>query len=147
VVFGESAGVKPDADWNKGKDYACSRCQRVYWSDAVYSDEALGWHIDNGEYQMTECLDSDIFVIKSPYFTFAPFCSPCVPGAGDLDGAGKDRRGVKCFALGHYWFEDGSAPYPVYSVATGELVAPDGATGTVEPSEAVSGFDFQEPTT
>jgi len=31
------------------------------------------------------CLDSDILVTKSPFYTYAPFCSPCVPGAGNLD--------------------------------------------------------------
>jgi len=27
-----------------------------------------------------------------------------------------------CYCFGHDWFEDGKAPYPVYSVETGELV-------------------------
>src|SRR5690606_21275898 len=36
-------------------------------------------------YKITGCLDFDLFVLNSPYFTFAQFCSPCVPGAGNLD--------------------------------------------------------------
>lgn len=35
------------------------------------------------------------------------------------------ESGVKTYCVGHDWFEDGKAPYPVYSVATGELVAPE----------------------
>lgn len=54
------------------------------------------------------------------YGTFAQFCSPCVPGAGDSPLA----DGVKTYCLGHGWFEDGKAPYAVYSVATGELISP-----------------------
>jgi len=31
-------------------------------------------------------------------------------------------EGVKTYCLGADWFENERAPYPVYSVATGELV-------------------------
>jgi hypothetical protein len=67
--------------------------------------------------------DSDIFVLESPFFTFAQFCSPCAPGAcylrNPLDEPSEDN---KCYCLGHDWFEDKKAPYQVYSVATGTLV-------------------------
>lgn len=53
-----------------------------------------------------------LFVIKSPFYTFASFCSPCCPGAGDLDSPSED--GVKTYCLGPDWF-DGEAPYtPLY---------------------------------
>ena len=32
--------------------------------------------------------------------------------------------GERAYCFGHDWFEDKAAPYPVYSVATGELVPP-----------------------
>jgi hypothetical protein len=35
------------------------------------------------------------------------------------------QRGVRTYCLGHDWFEDGKAPYPVYRVDNGELVLPD----------------------
>jgi hypothetical protein len=39
-----------------------------------------------------------LWVTKSPYLTYAPACSPCVPNAGDLDlASGND--GVKCYSL------------------------------------------------
>jgi hypothetical protein len=62
-------------------------------------------------------------VTDSPFYTFAQFCSPCVPGAGNLDNAMDE--GVKTYCLGHDWFESGKAPYPVYSVTSGELVDPE----------------------
>lgn len=108
-----------DAEWNHGMDYACIECKRTFWSDEAFSDEPLGWSYEQEGYTLTNCLDSDIFVIKSPYYTHAQFCSPCVPGAGNLDNAMPD--GAKTYCLGHEWFEDG-APYPVYSVADGTLV-------------------------
>ena len=87
--------------------------------------EQLGnnWETDFGNmsyikdgYKLTGCLNNDLFVIKSPYFTYAQFCSPCVPGAGNLDHP--CDGGVKCYCLGNDWFESG-APYPIYSVETG----------------------------
>ena len=106
-----------DEDWNDGKDFACATCKACYWSDAVYSDEAIGWSYDADGYELTGCLDNDIFVLTSPYYTFAQFCSPCVPGAGNLDNPMSE--GVKTYCLGADWFENERAPYPVYSVISG----------------------------
>ncbi len=64
--------------------------------------------------------NSELFVLKSPYYTHCQFCSPCAPGAGYLMNPCPD--GPKTYCLGHDWFEDNKAPYPVYSVETGELV-------------------------
>lgn len=106
-----------------------------YESEGGLSD----YEYDREGYQLTGCLTSDLFVLKSPFFTFAQFCSPCVPGAGNLnspfesesaqDGLnGEDyakeatEAGFpRAYCLGHDWFENG-APYAVYSVETGKLV-------------------------
>ncbi len=133
------------------EDYGCESCEHILDSSDVFGDELLGWSVDDGEYKMVDCLDSAVMVLWSPYYTFAPFCSPCVPGAGNLDGANNgaiitsleaskggnlpgvtedDRyallqsRGVKTYCVGHDWFENGRAPYPVFSIATGEEVQP-----------------------
>ena len=65
--------------------------------------------------------NNDIWVTKSPYYTHAQFCSPCAPGAGHLKNPCQD--GPKTYCLGHDWFGNNVAPYPVYYVATGELVS------------------------
>lgn len=101
-------------------DFMCEHCEYAFDSGEAYGDEPIGWNYNDDGYDLTDCLDSDIFVLDSPYYTLAPFCSPCVPGAGNLDDARED--GVKTYCLGHDWFEDGKAPYPVYSVETGALV-------------------------
>lgn len=104
-------------------DYVCSVCAHTLDSSDCYGDEPIGWNYDADGYVLTDCLDSDIMVIKSPFYTRAQFCSPCVPGAGNLDSS--DEDGAMTYCLGHDWFEDGVAPYPVYSVETNELVQPD----------------------
>lgn len=71
----------------------------------------------------------DVWVFESAFFTYAQFCSPCAPGACYLSAflcnpdpeTDKDNR---AYCFGHDWFDDGKAPYPVYSVETGELVQP-----------------------
>ena len=84
--------------------------------------EPMGFYLDNGKYEAYCGDDGDIFITKSPFYTFSKFCSPCAPGAGYLmnpiDG------GAKTYCFGHKWFEDMQAPYPVYSILTGEEIKP-----------------------
>jgi len=102
------------------RDYACVACVETFDSDEAFPQEALGYSYDGEGYKLVNCLDSDIMILKSPYYTFAQFCSPCVPGAGNLDSAMPD--GVKTYCLGHEWFESTAAPYPVYRVADDQEV-------------------------
>lgn len=113
------ADVTSDTDeWERSKyacdDYACISCERVFDSSEVYSDEPLGFSYEGDGYVLENCLDSDVFVFKSPYYTRAQFCSPCVPGAGNLDTPCED--GPMTYCLGLEWFEDETAPYPVFLV-------------------------------
>ena len=101
-------------------DRVCESCELVMDSEDVFGEEPIGWSFEDSEYSLTDCLDSDIMILKSPYYTFAQFCSPCVPGAGNLNSPMED--GVKCYCLGHDWFEHRCAPYPVYRVENDELV-------------------------
>jgi hypothetical protein len=103
-------------------DFMCLPCKYVFDSQDAYSEEPLGYSYTSDEYELSDCLDSDIIVTRSPYYTLAPYCSPCVPGACSLDSACED--GAKAYCLGHDWFEERKAPYPVYSVETGEQIFP-----------------------
>lgn len=117
-------------------DYACEHCEHYLDSEHVYADEAQGWSYTGDGYILQDCLDSDCMIIESPYFTRAQFCSPCVPGACSIESPRDD--GPRAYCLGHDWFEDSKAPYPVYSVATGELVLPDSAPSAAEQSSVQS---------
>lgn len=120
-------------DWDdNGRDYACLHCKRSFWSDEAYGDDPLGFTLDDGEYLAQQGGDDcDIFILRSPYFTYGPFCSPCAPGAIYLrDGARPSfledelsRENRRAFCFGPDWFDsDNPCPYPVYRVDTGELV-------------------------
>lgn len=102
-------------------DYACTICEHYLDSSEVYAEESQGFTYEQDGYSLTNCLDSDIFILKSPYYTRAQFCSPCVPGAGNIDNPCDD--GPKTYCLGHDWFENGKAPYPVFSVADNSEVS------------------------
>lgn len=129
-------------DWFDGKDYTCVACQECYWSDSCFPDEALGISYEADGYKITDCLDTDLFVLASPYFTYAQFCSPCVPGACNLDSpldvtmttgewtvenelAAQAHGRNRCFALGHDWFDEGKAPYRVWRVSDNSEVLPE----------------------
>lgn len=103
-----------DAEWFTGQDYTCVACERCFWSDEAFGDEALGYHYSGDGYELSAGTDGDIFVIKSPYYTRSQFCSPCAPGAGYL--MNPCATGEKTYCLDHDWFESKVAPYPVYRV-------------------------------
>jgi len=119
----------------------------------IYPEDPLGFYYSAGGYQCEQCGDdTDIFITKSPYYTHAQYCSPCAPGAVCLmnyfinswENSGTGEKGInnpyeypddyklkaadagfpKGYCFGHDWFESGKAPYPVYSVETGEIVSP-----------------------
>ena len=104
-------------------EYYCDTCRKAFDGEYAYGDP-IGYVLDDGEYKASCGDDGDIFVIRSPFYTHAQFCSPCAPGAGHLGNPCPD--GPKTFCFGHDWFDGGVAPYPVYSVETGELVLSDG---------------------
>lgn len=116
-------GIRP---WRHGRgsdDHYCEHCRYVFDSDEAYGDEPIGWVLANDS-ELTATIDSynDVFILKSAYFTRAGFCSPCAPGAGHLESPCDD--GERTYCLGHEWFTGGRAPYPVYAVATGEVIPP-----------------------
>lgn len=111
----------PVEDSADDKDYRCESCDKTFWGEEVYSEEALSWDLDNGEYKATQSGDDcDVFILRSPYYTRAQFCSPCAPGACYLLNPEED--GAKAYCFGHDWFETGKAPYPVYRVSDDTLV-------------------------
>lgn len=144
-------------EWYGGcADFVCESCELVFDAEDAYPMEANGAYYQDDDYAAATVLDNDIMICKSPFYTIAPFCSPCVPGAGNLDQAEtmeivdlpqengrrwivdgevmhseKDAterlfaNGVMTYCFNHDWFDSGKAPYPVYSVKTGELVHAD----------------------
>lgn len=89
-----------------------------------HGDESMGWHIDDDpDYLVTDCLDNDAMVLRSPFYTYAQFCSPCVPGAGNLDSPTDKGIGAKCYCFGSDWFDkDFPCPYPIYRVDDDSLM-------------------------
>ena len=109
--------------------YPCNHCEEAQKSEEERECgwcEAIAFKLDDDDGYVAEQSgdDTDIFIVKSPYFTYAKFCSPCAPGAGDLRSKATEKDGVKIYCFGHDFFEEGKAPYPVYSVETGKLVEP-----------------------
>jgi len=100
----------------------CPTCYKVF-EDGDFDYIEPSYYIKSDGYVAEQGNDdSDIIIIKSPYYTLCQFCSPCAPGAGDLMNHTPD--GIKAYCFGHDWFDGERAPYPVYSVKTGKLVEP-----------------------
>jgi hypothetical protein len=86
----------------------------------LYAEEASFFFLNDSEYEAVQGDDGDIFIERSPYYSRAAFCSPCAPGAGYVMNTVED--GIKAYCFGHDFFDNEKAPYPVYSVESGELV-------------------------
>jgi hypothetical protein len=87
-----------------------------------YDGDGHDWLWEKDGYTLSNCLQSDVFVSRSPYYSIVAFCSPCCPGAGNLDSP--CESGVKAFALGPEFFDSESpCPYSIYRVSDGKEVS------------------------
>lgn len=125
---GATVAVGEDSDY--GDLVECADCGLGFELELPDFAEPIA-HVYEGDGYAVQIDDyGDVWVFKSPYTTMAEKCSPCAPGAGSLPVNGKEPKGSwagapeKTYCLGHDWFEDGVAPYPVYDAATGELIPP-----------------------
>jgi len=98
----------------KWAEYACLKCQCAFDTSEALPEQPLRLYYVDDNYAIESCLDSDLIITKSPFYTLAAFCSPCVPGAGSLDSPTPD--GIRTYCLGPEWFEPAQAPYPIYVV-------------------------------
>ena len=89
------------------------------FNDSVCSGESGPYEYSDDDCTVLTSSDGDLWITKSKFWTYCGECSPCAPNAGYLT----DRRdSLKAYCLGHDWFDNGKAPYPVYSVDTDEEV-------------------------
>jgi hypothetical protein len=136
-------------------EYVCESCEIAFDSEHAFPEEPIGNYFAEEGYEASLDEHNDIFITKSPFYTFAQFCSPCAPGAGHLNnpmqtpeeykdtikflhkqGLYDTSGGVyadiakklgfpKVYCFGHDWFEGNKAPYPVFSVKTGFEIKPE----------------------
>ena len=104
--------------------YMCTHCGKITEQDwELYPDEPDEPHafiFENEEYILESCFNNtEIFVLKSPYYMRCRFCSPCAPGAGDINTP--DENGILAYCLGPDWFED-PPEYKIYRVDNHEEV-------------------------
>jgi ribosomal protein L37AE/L43A len=117
-------------------EYYCPDCQEGAESDSAYPEDAHSWTYDGEGYSCEQSRDDcDIFILRSPYYTRAQFCSPCAPGACYLESPCESGERAYCF--GPDWFDsDSPCPYPVYEVATDKLVYTPAADRGADEDEA-----------
>lgn len=66
-------------------DYTCGQCKYIFDTSEAYPEEPNGWTMEDNEYSLSLDSNNDVWVLKSPYYTYAQFCSPCAPGACHLE--------------------------------------------------------------
>jgi hypothetical protein len=118
--FCGNEGKKPIQEYKR-----CPHCRKTFNPDRDFDDQSpIGYKLDNAEYFASQRYDDcDIFIERSPYFTYAQFCSPCAPGACYLRNPIPQRLvDNRCYCFGHDFFADNIAPYSVYSVETGKKI-------------------------
>jgi len=107
----------PECGHEFGYDYPdvekCPDCGHEITENDFDFLEPVHWeHIDNDYTLVTDSDCVDIFILNSPYYTYAQFCSPCAPGACYLPSPLSEKTITnKCYCLDKSWFEDEKAPY------------------------------------
>lgn len=97
-------------------DFVCRDCRMIVDSDAAYPEEPMDWYVDDEDYTLRLDSNNDVWVFKSPFYTYCQFASPCAPGAGHLDHSCDEPGAAKTYCLGPEWFEDGKLPYKAFLV-------------------------------
>lgn len=95
----------------------CPMCEETIEArEDVYGDEPSERIIQTSE-GIKGFIDSsmDVWIVESPYYTRASFCSPCALGAVSLGSPCED--GERGYCLPHPWYRDGEAPHPVFRLA------------------------------
>jgi len=115
-----SCGTQFDKDTDTDAIEGCIRCgYKAEDSSEWYGDEPsyIRYEEDTpqGKIIIEGCLDNDYVVTESPFYTLARLCSPCVPGAGDLDTP-DEEYGYKTYCLPADFFADNKAPYKINRV-------------------------------
>lgn len=76
-------------------------------TEDMYPESPIAYTYNDDGYICTQDGDdTDIFVIKSPYYTYAALCSPCAPGAGYLMNWLPISEKIKEAALASAIFQD-----------------------------------------
>ena len=124
--YGISLDEDLERDLENGKLSAADVFEQLEYLYNKHAEPEFFNYEKDGYYAQQGYDDPDIFILKSPYYTYGLFCSPCAPGAIDLDNPiwrdTPDNNKAYCF--GHEWFESGKAPYRVFSVETEEEIFP-----------------------
>jgi hypothetical protein len=88
-----------------------------------YECDDMDFLYQSDGYKIINCLTTDIMIIKSPYYCYAPECSPCCPCAGNLDSINLERKyEKKTYCLDPDFFDEeensfGTFPgYKIYKV-------------------------------
>ena len=103
-------------------DFVCEHCGRVFGSESAYGDEPNGYTYDGDDIQAFSDDSGDVWIVKSPYYTRAQFCSPCAPGACYLENPTPDGERAYCFPPEWFDADIEPCPYPVFRVSDDSLV-------------------------
>ncbi len=112
AAVAEALSDFPERFQKQVADAACEAAEEDCGDHYEQPGDNTRYHYEKDGYVLQTTSDGNIFVIKSPYVTNAQFCSPCVPGAGNLNSPCPD--GPECYCLGEDWFDENNpCPYPV----------------------------------
>lgn len=112
--------ICPYCGYEFGEEYpeqeTCPECSYEITDLDFDCLEPIRWEYSNNEYSLVTYDGIDLFVIKSPYYTYAQFCSPCAPGACYLPcPLSEPNPNNKCYCLGPEYFDD-NLPYEYWKV-------------------------------
>lgn len=98
-VRAELLGSEPDVDPDDIEDMIDSRCE---WFEPQIDEPTIEGEYEGVKYMISWLGGAPLlWVFRSPYTGSYAQCSPCVPGAGDLETP--DEYGVVCYDVPKTW--------------------------------------------
>lgn len=102
------------------EDLLCEACGYKGRDESeFYPEEPSWWAYEENNLFFMQDEYNDIIIFKSPFVAYAQFCSPCMPGACNLESPlaedSRDRDNL-CYALDETWFEGNEAPYDYFKL-------------------------------
>lgn len=108
---------------NAAEDFYCKNCGREFSGEDATPEEPTGYMIDTEKLKAQSCLDNDVMIVLSEFFTYCRPCSPCVPNAGDLNSPAEEGEGIPAYCFSPEFYYDEEKPgFDIYSVQTRQKV-------------------------
>lgn len=107
----------------------CPHCRKLISPDDITPDEPSRNVLRSGDIEGFVDSHNDVWITKSPFYTYGTFCSPCAPGAVSIGTKYNDNDTdlPRAYCLPYSWYDERTPlkPGTVFRVKDDSVVKPE----------------------